>query len=900
VPPLHGVLEGALQRLEARFGAPEVGRLLALFAAEFSLPQDEPAELLAELLLFAVQERNPALARWLPALHEGELRGQPLLATLVDALADHLEAAGVRVADRGVIAALREPEAAGPELSAQLRSARVAWSSLLANGGHGLLRAADLLSEEERERFPPGPGPPELPALGSAADQRNLSRDGRWMSELVLQAKNASVWLSQLSRRGGEPLRRLDDIPDSALAELAEQGMSGLWLIGIWERSVASAEIKRRCGNPEALASAYSLRRYRVAEELGGEEALERLAERAARHGLRLAADMVPNHMGIDSDWVIEHPERFIGLDHCPFPNYTFDGPDLSPDPRVSLQVEDHYYDRSDAAVVFRRTERATGAVRYLYHGNDGTSIPWNDTAQLDYLLPEVREAVVETILEVARRFPVVRFDAAMTLARQHFQRLWYPPPGEGGAIPSRSEHGLDEAQFRRAMPEEFWRTVVERVAAEAPDTLLLAEAFWLMEGYFVRSLGMHRVYNSAFMHMMRDRENARYRAHLREAQAFDREILKRYVNFMSNPDEETARAQFGGGERYFGVTALMATLPGLPMFAHGQVEGLAEKYGMEYAVAYHDESPEGALVEGHRRRIAPLLACRDLTGGIDEFLLFDLVAEDGTVEEDVIAFGNGSAEGRILVLFNHSERRVSGRLSESAPFRTGPEAPLERRSVADLWRPLGGAAGAVEIADAVGGERSLLDLAGLEREGWRCELEAFEFRAFVAPAGRAARAVSEPIVEARADGRPEAATPELVALLDAEWAAGRLGWEADARLEALERAFAAASGEDPEGLVGRRSSALWTLPLVARRLAAAADPATAAAGAALGEELARGVASGSETLAGWVAGEPGGGSSGLVQAALAPDALALRPAELGAHLARLRAAQEAEPDSGR
>ena len=61
-------------------------------------------------------------------------------------------------------------------------------------------------------------------------------------------------------------------------------------------------------------------------------------------------------------------------------------------------------------------------------------------------------------------------------------------------------------------MPDEFWREVVDRVAAEAPDTLLLAEAFWLMEGYFVRTLGMHRVYNSAFMNMLRDEENAKYR----------------------------------------------------------------------------------------------------------------------------------------------------------------------------------------------------------------------------------------------------------------------------------------------------------------------------------------------------------------------------------------------------
>jgi DNA-binding transcriptional ArsR family regulator len=44
-----------------------------------------------------------------------------------------------------------------------------------------------------------------------------------------------------------------------------------------------------------------------------------------------------------------------------------------------------------------------------MVHGNDGTSMPWNDTAQLDYLKAEVREAVIQTILHVARNFPVSR-----------------------------------------------------------------------------------------------------------------------------------------------------------------------------------------------------------------------------------------------------------------------------------------------------------------------------------------------------------------------------------------------------------------------------------------------------------------------------------------------------------
>ncbi len=123
-----------------------------------------------------------------------------------------------------------------------------------------------------------------------------------------------------------------------------------------------------------------------------------------------------------------------------------------------------------------------------------------------------MREAVIQTILHVARKFPIIRFDAAMTLAKKHYPAPVVPRTGRRRGHPSRAEHGMTRAQFDAAMPNEFWREVVDRVAAEAPDTLLLAEAFWLMEGYFVRTLGMHRVYNSAFMNMLRDEDNAKYR----------------------------------------------------------------------------------------------------------------------------------------------------------------------------------------------------------------------------------------------------------------------------------------------------------------------------------------------------------------------------------------------------
>ncbi len=248
------------------------------------------------------------------------------------------------------------------------------------------------------------------------AEHSAFTPDADWMSNVVLLAKLAYVWLDQLSKKYRRSIRFLSDIPDEELDRLARWGFTGLWLIGVWERSAASQKIKQIMGNPEAAPSAYSLYDYVIAADLGGEEAYQNLRERAWKRGIRLASDMVPNHMGIYSRWVVEHPNWFIQLEYPPFPAYQFTGVDLSQDERVCLQIEDGYWQHRDAAVVFKRIDKWTGDTKYIYHGNDGTSMPWNDTAQLNFLIPEVREAVIQLILHVARKFSIIRFDAAMTL----------------------------------------------------------------------------------------------------------------------------------------------------------------------------------------------------------------------------------------------------------------------------------------------------------------------------------------------------------------------------------------------------------------------------------------------------------------------------------------------------
>ena len=710
---------------------------------------------LEELMMLWLANANPAFRRFNELFEDDELERATAYPSITAALRDYFQTRPrFGPQNQTLFDLLRAPALASPDsLEGQLAYMRESWAEILGDMIRRILVALDIFKEEEIAiwmRFHPQEGHAHFgwqqdrgDSSAAAIPHYNLkepeyerfSPDVEWMPRTVMIAKSTFVWLDQLSKQYRRGIHRLDQVPDEELDTLARRGFNALWLIGVWERSKASQRIKHLTGNPEAAASAYSLFDYTIAEDLGGESAYLNLRDRAMARGIRMGTDMVPNHTGIDSRWVVEHPDWFISLPYPPFPSYRFDGPDLSTDGRVEIKIEDHYYNKTDAAVVFRRRDRWTGESRYIYHGNDGTSYPWNDTAQLDYLNAAVREAVIQKILYVARLSPVIRFDAAMTLAKQHYQRLWFPAPGTGGAIPSRAEHGLTKPELDAVFPVEFWREVVDRCAKEVPGTLLLAEAFWLLEGYFVRTLGMHRVYNSAFMNMLRDEENANYRNVIKKTIEFDPEILKRYVNFMNNPDERTAVDQFGKGDKYFGVCTMMATLPGLPMFGHGQIEGFTERYGMEYRRAYHDESPDPWLVGRHERQISPLLHRRALFAEVRNFLLYDFYTDSGHVNENVFAYSNSLGNERALVIYNNKYDRAHGwiRIScaSAEKFPDGGRS-LRQRTLADAFAVSSDESHFVAARDTVTGDEYLYSGRELAEKGMRVELGGFECHVYL------------------------------------------------------------------------------------------------------------------------------------------------------------------------
>jgi hypothetical protein len=251
------------------------------------------------------------------------------------------------------------------------------------------------------------------------------------------------------------------------------------------------------------------------------------------------------------------------------------------------------------------------------------------------------------------------------------------------------------------------------------------------MEGYFVRTLGMHRVYNSAFMHMLRDEDNAKYRLAIKNTLEFDPQILKRYVNFMNNPDEKSAVEQFGNGDKYFGVCTVLATLPGLPMFGHGQLEGYREKYGMEFRMPKWDEQPDKGLVNGHDWKIFPLLHRRYVFADVEYFLLYDLYRDDGHVDENVFAYSNRSASGeRGLIVYHNKFADTAGWIKTSAAYLDKDSGGLLQRSLAEgLDLPPSGFA---VFRDTVSHLEYIRSCAELREKGMFLELHAYQHHGFL------------------------------------------------------------------------------------------------------------------------------------------------------------------------
>jgi hypothetical protein len=198
----------------------------------------------------------------------------------------------------------------------------------------------------------------------------------------------------------------------------------------------------------------------------------------------------------------------------------------------------------------------------------------------------------------------------------------------------------------------------------------------------------------------------------------------------MNNPDEKTAVEQFGNGDKYFGIATLLSTLPGLPMFGHGQIEGFREKYGMEFRKPKLDETPDDGLIRGHESKIFPLLHRRHLFADVENFLLYDFYRTNGSVDENVFAYSNRFNDERGLVIYHNRFADTRGWIKTSAAYLDKASGDLRQKSLAEgLSLPF---EGFVIYKDYVTHLEYIRSCAELWEKGLYVELNAYQCHAFM------------------------------------------------------------------------------------------------------------------------------------------------------------------------
>ena len=234
-------------------------------------------------------------------------------------------------------------------------------------------------------------------------------------------------------------------VPEQEWDAIASQGFDAIWFMGVWERSPAGIDVSMRNQglladfrralpdfSPEDnVGSPYCVRRYVVDEHLGGPKGLATARRLLRQRGLRLILDFVPNHVAPDHPWVSDHPEYFV----------QGSADDARNDPASFIEV----------------------AGKVFACGRDPYFPAWPDVLQLNAFQPGLRQAVIETISEIAGQCDGIRCDMAMLVLNDIFERTW---GGRAGSKPV----------------NDYWTTVIPAIKGRHPEFRFIAEAYWDLE----------------------------------------------------------------------------------------------------------------------------------------------------------------------------------------------------------------------------------------------------------------------------------------------------------------------------------------------------------------------------------------------------------------------------------
>ncbi len=359
-----------------------------------------------------------------------------------------------------------------------------------------------------------------------AADLQNVDAVASSGSASSIYEINTWVWLRELSRKYRHPVT-LADVPREEWSAIAKLGIGAVWLMGVWERSPAGIQLALNDGPrmgdfrrtlpdfrpDDVVGSPYCVRKYEVDDRLGGREGLAVARRELADRGMGLVLDYVPNHVAPDHPWTREHPEYFISGE----PGW---------DPAAFIEI----------------------GGKTLARGKDPNYAPWPDVVQLNAFHPDLRQAAIGIMKDIAGQCDGIRVDLAMLFLNNTFERTW------GWRVGS-------------SPPTEFWREAIDAVRREYPGLLLLAEAYW--DEWELMQHGFDACYDMQLYHRLLEGSAESIRQHL----VADAGYQRRFVRFIENHDEPRV-ASIVSPERARAAAVAIATLPGTKLWHEGQFEG--------------------------------------------------------------------------------------------------------------------------------------------------------------------------------------------------------------------------------------------------------------------------------------------------------------------------------------
>ncbi|RFC45961.1 MAG: catalytic domain [Verrucomicrobia bacterium] len=352
------------------------------------------------------------------------------------------------------------------------------------------------------------------------------------MTHPLLYEVNARQWLARLSENHGAALS-LHQVPDSELEVLQKIGVTHLWLMGVWptgEKSRAQAlthpDLRKAYSealpdwtDADVLGSPYAVADLRVAESLGGDAGLAVFRAKLASFKIKLILDFVPNHLGLDHEWVSKRPELFVG----------------APSP-----FQDSF------------PSETSSHPRFIAHGKDPYFPGWTDTVQLEYRRVETREAMASLVLSLTKKCDGVRCDMAMLLLSEIFERTWAHVPFDGPCATG-----------------EFWQQAITSAKQARPDFLFLAEAYWGLEGRLC-DLGFDYAYDKSLYDFIVHDHPFNIQPHLLGLANHN----ANRAHFLENHDEPRISTEVPL-DLHRAAVVLALGLPGMRFLHDGQLEGV-------------------------------------------------------------------------------------------------------------------------------------------------------------------------------------------------------------------------------------------------------------------------------------------------------------------------------------